>query len=102
MGRRCVDKNCSKNCKYAFLEKTTVRSESYLDGHKKDEFDQDAINVYCNNPSLKKKLYIDFVIILDEYLEPNFPCPIDNEKQSFMSKIINWCNSLRRHNDTVH
>lgn len=64
MGRRCVDKNCSKNCKYAFLEKTTVRSESYLDGHKEDEFDQDAINVYCNNPSLKKKLYIDFVNII--------------------------------------
>ena len=92
---RCIDKNCSQNCQYAVLKKTTVKS---FDGHTKKN--QDAFNVYCNHPSLKEKRYVSFVIWVDEYLEPNFPCPLDMDKynSNLISKIINWCKLLIHHN----
>lgn len=90
---RCIDKNCSQNCKYAVLEETTVKS---FDGHTQEN--QDAFNVYCNHPSLKKKRYISFVIWVDEYLEPNFPCPMDKDNPNLIPKIINWCKLLIHHN----
>lgn len=93
---RCIDKNCSQNCKYAVLEETTVK---YFDGHKKE--DQDAFNVYCNHPLLNKKRYVNFVIWEDEYLEPDFPCPMDKDNPNLISKtskIINWCKLLIHHN----
>lgn len=90
MERRCIDDHCAKNCEYASLEETTVKSVSYFTN---EVYDEKAFNVYCNHPSFKKKKFVSFVVLIDEYLTPDFKCPIDavdKKDKSLLSKLIKF------------